>query len=190
MAIDLVRRRFSTEEYHRMAQAGIFGEDDRVELLGGDVVRMSPIGSAHVACVNRLNSWFARRLRERAQVSVQNPIRLDDRSEPQPDVVLLRPRADFYESALPGPADVLLLVEVVDTTAEADRGFKLPLYSHSGIVEVWIVDLAAGVIEVHRQPDGVGYRESVRTGRGQAVAAGAFPDQPILVVDAIGPALA
>ena len=111
MAVQLLRRRFTVHEYHRMGQVGILGEDDRLELLDGEIVEMAPIGSRHQSVVNRLNSLFANSVGDSAVVSVQGPVRLEDRSEPQPDLMLLRKRVDFYASAHPGPQDVLLLVE-------------------------------------------------------------------------------
>ena len=112
MSVQTARRLFNTEEYHRMAAAGILCEDDRVELLQGEIVEMSPIGSRHVACVNRLTQRFSTLLGKRAIVSVQNPVLLGEFSEPEPDLALLRWRDDFYGEALPRAEDVLLLVEV------------------------------------------------------------------------------
>ena len=112
MAIEIIRRRFTVEEYHRMADAGIFTEEDRVELIHGEIVEMSPIGPRHAACVARLNRLFSRVVGELALIWVQNPIRIVPDSEPQPDVVLLRPRADFYQEAHPGPLDIFVVVEV------------------------------------------------------------------------------
>ena len=126
-----------------MADAGIFGEDDRVELLDGEIVEMAPVGSRHAACVNKLTQLFVERSEGRALLAPRNPITLGERSEPQPDLALLRPRADYYASGHPTPDEVLLVVEVGDTTAEWDRRHKLPLYAAAGVAEVWLVDLAA-----------------------------------------------
>src|SRR5882762_3247032 len=115
------RRRFTTDEYHRMGDAGVLSEDDRVELLDGEIVQMSPIGIPHASCVDRLNAFFTHRLRNRAVVRVQNPIVLDTHSEPQPDLTLLAPRRDFYSSAHPRPRDVLLAIEVMDASRSYDR---------------------------------------------------------------------
>jgi Uma2 family endonuclease len=158
MSIQLSPHRFTVHDFHRMAQAGIFSEDDRVELLDGEIIEMTPIGSRHAACVGHLNQILSLRLGTTAVVWVQNPIRLDDRSEPQPDVVLLKPRPDFYAQAHPGPDDVLLLIEVADTTLEMDREVKLPLYAKAGIREVWIVDLTGGTVQAYRHPSLQGYR--------------------------------
>ncbi len=175
------RHSFTVDDYHRMAEAGILTEGDRVELIEGEVIHMSPIGSAHASRVKKLNRLLSLELGERAIVSVQDPIRLDDFSEPEPDVAVLRPRDDFYAESHPGPGDVLLLVEVSDTSAELDRGVKLPLYAGHGIPEVWIVDVAGGFIEVCRRPEGRAYRERQRHRAGEFLSPGAFPDLRLAV---------
>jgi Uma2 family endonuclease len=141
MAVEVLRRTFTVEDYHRMAQAGILTEDDRVELLEGEIVEMTPIGPRHAACVNRLSQLFSDRLQGRALVSVQNPIHLSELSEPQPDLALLRPRPDFYAEAHPRPSDSLVVLEIAETSAEVDREKKVPLYGQAGISETWLVDL-------------------------------------------------
>ena len=165
MAVQVSRRRFSVGEYYVMANAGIFHEDDRVELIEGAIVEMAAIGSRHQACVDRTALLFFQRADGRAIVRVQGPIRLSEYSEPQPDVALLRPRADFYAESHPGPPDVLLVIEVLLTSEEYDREIKVPLYARFGIPEVWLVDLEGGSIEVYREPSPQGYRH-VRTVRG------------------------
>jgi len=140
------RRLFTAEEYFRMGEAGILQEDDRVELIEGEIVEMSPIGSRHAACVNRLVKLFVREVGDSGIVGAQNPVLLPDYSGPQPDVAVLRLREDFYAEAHPTPGDVLLLIEVSDTTLRYDREVKLPLYALAGILEVWIVDLQNGEI--------------------------------------------
>jgi len=169
-----------------MAEAGILSEDDRVELIEGEIVEMSPIGSHHAACVNRLTRLFSRQGGDRAIVSVQNPIRLSEYSEPEPDLALLRPRADFYAEALPGPEDTLLVVEVMETSAQYDRERKLPLYAEAGIPEVWLVDLAAECIEVYRRPSPEGYEDVRRRCRGERLSPQAFPDVELAVDDILG----
>jgi len=186
MAVVLKRRRFTVDEYYRMAEAGILTGDDRVELIDGEIVEMSPIGSHHGGQVKRLNALFTARLGTRAIVSVQDPVRLSPHSEPQPDLALLRPREDFYRRSHPEPADVLLLVEVMDTTVEMDRRVKGPLYARSGIVETWLVDVNADRIETYRSPGADGYREVRVLRRGEALAIGAFPDCPFAVDDLLG----
>lgn len=157
MLAQIQRRLFTVDEYQQMIEAGIFGEDDRLELLGGEIVAMSPIGSRHAACVNRLNRLLVSALGESAIVSIQNPIRLDDLSEPEPDVALLKPQDDFYTDQVPTPTDVLLLIEVADSSVDQDRAVKLPLYARVGIAEVWLVDLIDGVIDAYRTPSSEGY---------------------------------
>ena len=173
-------RRFSVDDYHRMGDAGILTEDDRVELLGGEVVEMSPIGSRHARVVNRLTRLLVAAVGDRAIVSVQNPIVLPPLSEPQPDVALLAWRDDFYPD-LPRPAEVLLVIEVADSSLLFDRTRKLPLYAGAGIGESWLVDVVAGVIEVHTEPGAAGYGRRRLLGPGESLAPAALPD---LVFDA------
>lgn len=135
-----------------MAEAGILSEDDRVELIDGEIVEMSPIGSAHQAVVDRLNQLLTSFAAQNYIVRPQGPIRLDEHGEPQPDLSLLRYREDFYEWEHPGPRDTLLLIEVSETSLEYERSVKLPLYAGAEVPEVWIVDLAAGRIEFYADP--------------------------------------
>jgi Uma2 family endonuclease len=172
----VVRHRFSVEDYHRMAQAGILGEDDRVELIDGEIVDMAPIGPRHAGTVKRLADLLSGALRGRAILSVQDPVRLGERSEPQPDVALLRPRADYYASGHPTAADVLLVVEVAETSADYDRQLKLPLYARHGIPEAWLVDLERTRVEVYRRPTAEGYGEVMTLGTGDALSPLALPD--------------
>lgn len=183
MAVQPAPYRFTVGEYYRMAEAGIFNEDDRVELLEGQIVDMAAIGSRHAGCVNRLNMFFARRLAGRAIVAVQNPVRLSEHSEPKPDFALLRPRPDAYAGGHPGPEDVVLLVEVADTTAAWDRGHKLPLYAAAGVPEVWLIDLTAAVVEVCRRPEGAAYREVRVALPADHIAPEAFPEVSLSVRD-------
>lgn len=172
----LQRHRLNVTDYYRMAQAGILGEDDRCELIEGEIIDMAPIGSEHVSCVNRLTQLFAVRAAGRAIVSAQNPVRLSALSEPQPDVALLRYRDDFYRQAHPAPEDVLLIVEVADASLRYDREVKLPLYARHGIPEVWIVDLQNSRVEIFRRPEGDGYRKMIQPERNEAVAPASLPD--------------
>lgn len=189
--LDLARRErpFTVEEYHILARAGILDEDDRIELLDGRLITMSPIGSKHLHCVNRLEYLFGRRLytlpEPPARLSIQNPVRLDDRSEPEPDVVLLRP--DAPQDRTPIPEDVLLLIEVADTTLAYDRNAKRPRYAAAGIPEVWIVALEEETIQVCRRPMGSDYGEIITHLRGETVAVAALPDlEPIAVDEVLG----
>jgi len=184
--MQVLKRRFTVEEYHQMAQAGILSEDDRVELIEGEIVEMTPISSRHAACVKRLNRLFSQRVGERALVGVQDPIRLSEHSEPQPDLALLRPRPDFYTATHPGPQDVLLVVEVAETSADYDREVKLPLYARSEITEAWLVDLEAGVVEIQHKPSSQGYKEVRKYQRGERLASQAVPDLELTVDEVLG----
>jgi Uma2 family endonuclease len=184
MGVQLARRLFTVAEYHKMAEAGILSEDDRVELLEGEIVAMSPIGSRHAACVDRLTQYLVVQVRGRAIVRVQSPIRLGEHSEPQPDLALLKPRPDFYASSHPGPEDVLLVVEVAETSAAGDREVKVPMYARFGVPEVWLVDLAGDQVEVFREPSAEGYREVRVLRRGESLAPAFLPDL-LLPVDAV-----
>jgi Uma2 family endonuclease len=183
---EVTRRRFTVHEYHRMAEAGILHEDDRVELIEGDIVEMTPIGSRHAACVTELTRLLVPLVGDQARVSPQNPLRLGERLEPQPDISVLNVREEGYFGKLPGPEDVLLLIEVSDTTLSYDRGVKLPLYARVGIPEVWIVDLVGEVIERHTDPSGDGYRNSKRARRGETMESAALPELALRVDAVLG----
>lgn len=146
-----LRRLLTVDEYHRMGEAGILTADDRVELIEGELVAMAPIGSERAAATNMLNRLLVLAVGDRGIVAVGNPVRLNRHSEPQPDFSVLRPRDD-YRKTLPRPEDTMLAVEVANTSLDYDRKVKLALYARSGIPEVWIVNLAAAVVEVYRSP--------------------------------------
>jgi Uma2 family endonuclease len=158
--------RFTVDDFHRMAEAGILGEDSRVELIRGRIVDMAAIGSAHMVAVNRLTRLLVAAVGDRGVVSVQNPVRLDDMSEPQPDVAVLRPGADDIGAPIPRASEVLLLIEVADSSLHEDREEKAALYAAGGVVEYWIVNLIDQVFEVHRGPSVAGYREVRRVAAG------------------------
>lgn len=181
---EVTRRRFTVHEYHRMAEVGLLHEDDRVELIEGDLIEMAAIGTKHFTCVNGLNRLFVRKVDDEAIVSVQNPVRLDEHWEPRPDLTVIRPR-DYRES-LPTPEDVLLLIEVSDTTLAYDRGTKLPKYARSGIREVWIVDLKGEAIERHTEPSSDGYGLVRRTRRGETLRSEALPNLAVPVDTVLG----
>jgi Uma2 family endonuclease len=180
----LTRWRFTVHDYHRMGEAGILHEDDRVELIEGEIVEMAAIGTRHFSCVNRLTRLLVMNVGDEAIVSVQNPVRLNEHTEPQPDLTVIRPR-DYRES-LPMPEDVLLLIEVSDTTLAYDHGVKLPLYARAGIREVWIVDLAAETIGRHSDPSGEGYRRADQTRRGQTLESTVLPGLTTSVDEVLG----
>lgn len=163
----VTRRRFTAAEYHQMAEAGILTEDDRVELIGGEIVEMSPIGGRHVESVTRLTQLLSRQVGQAALVSVQNPVRLAADDEPQPDLTVIRDRP--YHGAVPAADDVLLLIEVADSSLLYDRQVKLPRYAAAGIAEAWLVDLGAGTIGRYTEPSATGYRQLTRAGRGETL---------------------
>jgi Uma2 family endonuclease len=186
MPTDVLKRRFTVDDYYRMAQAGILGPEDRVELIEGEIVEMSPIGKEHASCVKRIHHLFSERLRKRVLVSVQDPIRLGERSEPEPDIALLRVRDDFYAGGHPGPDDIHLLVEVADTTQDYDRGVKKDLYAKAGIQEAWLVDIPARRIEVYRRPAAGRYDDVRHVGLGQTLSPLAFPECVVGVDEVLG----
>lgn len=153
------RHRITVEEYYRMAEVGLLAPEARVELIEGEIIDMAPIGTGHDSVVMQLNRLFHRAAGDRCVVKIQGAIRLDAMSEPQPDVAILAPSPDFYRHAHPTPADVLLVIEVSDSTLRYDRDVKIPLYARHGIPEVWIVDLEHGELRTCRSPEGGRYRE-------------------------------
>lgn len=178
--------KLTAEQYQRMGETGILHEDDPVELLEGELYAMSPIGSWHNSCVNRFNRLLSAGVGDRGIVQVQGSFRLSADAEPEPDILVLRYRSDFYEQALPGPEDVLLLVEVADTSLAYDRDFKLPLYARAGIPEVWLLNHDAMRLEVSREPRGGAYQSVTFVGRDGSVTPLAFPDLTIQVNDILG----
>ncbi|MFB2980585.1 Uma2 family endonuclease [Microseira sp. BLCC-F43] len=186
MSVQLLRRKFTVEQYQKMVESGIIAEGERVELIRGEIIEMTPIGRRHAAGVNRLVRLFTQLLGDRAILSPQNPVELDDNSEPQPDIALLHPRPDFYEAGHPQPQDIFLLVEVADSTVETDREVKIPLYAEQSIVEVWLVDINAQCVEVYRNPTPTGYQSIQKFQRGQNLAIQAFPDINITIDQILG----
>lgn len=186
MTVQLARKLFTVADYDQMIETGILGEDDRVELLNGEIVPMSPIGSRHAACVNRLNKILVGLTGERGIVSVQNPVKLGDLSEPEPDLAVLAPQDDFYEQESPTPEDVYLLIEVADTSAVHDRTVKVPLYAQGGVPEVWLVDLEAGHVDAFRRPSASGYLLRQRYLSGQTVSLAAGLDLSVAVDGMMG----
>lgn len=183
MVMQVLKRLFTSTEYHQMIEAGILAEDDRLELIADEVITMSPISSRHAACVKRLNQLFSRRVGQRALVGIQDPIHLDEHSEPQPDLALLQTRTDFYIQAHPEPEDIFLVIEVAETSADYDWQIKVPLYAKAGIVEVWLINLAAEVIEVYRQPTSTGYQDIQQMRRGQRLSVQLLPDLELMVAE-------
>jgi Uma2 family endonuclease len=175
MSVEITRRRFSVGDYHRMAEVGILSEEDRVELIDGEIVRMSPIGLRHQASVDRAARSLFRAVGDDAIVRVQGSARLDLYSEPEPDLLLLRFRDDFYSSRPAGPEDVLLVVEVADTSLAYDRSVKASLYVRSGISDYWILNLVDEVLDVRRTAIGGEFRDCTVHGPAESVRPLALP---------------
>ena len=161
----VARRKLTVAEYHLMGEAGILTADDRVELIEGQLIAMSPIGSRHAGTSNSLTRRLVQVVGDRGVVAVGNPVQLDDLSEPQPDFSVLKPRDDDYRRATPRPHEVLLIIEVADASLAYDRNVKRSLYARHGIPEFWIVNLVAGEVEVCRAPEGEQYTAMSRVGR-------------------------
>jgi Uma2 family endonuclease len=187
MQIETTKKRFTVEDYYRMAEAGILKADDRVELIEGEVVEMSPIGNPHGVVTDRVNMIFARGLGDKVVVGVQRPVRINRYNELQPDVVLIRPREHFYGTRHPRPEDVVLLIELSDTTLRKDQLVKLPIYAASGIPEAWIIDINGDAIQTYREPQHGLYLKTATARRGQMVSPAAFPEFMTRVEDLLGP---
>jgi len=169
------KHKLTVSDFHRMADAGILDEDDRVELIQGELFDMAPIGSRHAGTVAMLTELFSVGAKGRRIVFVQSPVQIPDYNEPVPDLALLKPRADSYRDALPHPSDVLLVVEVADTSVSRDRDVKIPIYGTSGIPEVWLIDVQRRTVTVYRQPAADGYQSITEFTSGSLTAEGA-PD--------------
>lgn len=174
------RHRLDVDAYYRMYELGILGENPRVELIDGDVIDMAPIGAGHAGMVNRLTEALVLACAGQAVVQVQNPVLLDRFNEPEPDFAVLRRREDFYEGQKPGPGDVLLLIEVADTSLRFDRTVKLGVYARAGVGEYWIVDLKRRVVQAYRRPGAEGYGETATHKGGERLALALMPE---VVVD-------
>lgn len=178
-------RRFNVDDYYRMAEAGVFKPEERVELIRGAIVQMHAIGNRHARCVNRLAVILVLAYAKHAEINICNPVRLDESSEPQPDFALLRigpePRASH-----PSPAEVLVAIEVSDSSIRYDRNVKAPLYAESGIPEYWLIDLESETIEVRRKPNKSGYEELQTLRRGDQLRCLGFPDTPLDVAAILG----
>ncbi|MBI3359112.1 MAG: Uma2 family endonuclease [Nitrospirae bacterium] len=186
MLVQVEKRVFSTGEYHKMTEAGILLEDDCVELIEGEIIKMSPIGSRHAACVKRINALLNHRISGAEIVSVQDPILLSDYSEPEPDIALLKFREDFYAQSLPAAIDLLLIIEMADTSVEYDRNIKLPLYARSGIPAVWLVDLSCDAVEAYSEPVNGVYQQCDHLHRGGVLALAGFPWITLKVEEILG----
>ena len=180
------RYKFTVEEYMRMGEAGVFPPDARVELIEGEIVDMSPIGDRHAWCVGWLTRTLTLKLQRVALVWAQNPVRLNNRSEPQPDILVLKPPDDLYKHRKPRPEDVLLLIEVSDSTLAFDRRVKVPLYARAGIPEVWIVDLAGERVETFADPSGGAYQTVATRAHGEKLRPHVLKGLRLAVSDIFG----
>lgn len=158
MIVHLEKRLLSVKEYHKMEEVGILNPSDRVELIRGEIIKMSPFKSAHTSCVKRLTALMYRLVEELFTISVQDPITISDHSEPEPDLALLKYSEDFYAQKHPQPKDVILLIEVSDSTLEIDRHVKMTLYAEAGIKEYWIINLIDQYIEIYKKPEGANFK--------------------------------
>jgi len=184
--VELTRRRFSVDEFMRLAEAGILAEDDRVELIWGEIVEMSPINVAHASTVDRIAYLLSKALGGQVILRIQGPVQLSKKSLPQPDITVLKARDDFYREQHPRPEDTLLLIEVADTTISYDQAVKGPLYGAAGIVDYWIVNLQARQVEVYREPRPNGYRSLTIYAPGETLSPLAFPDVALDIEEILG----
>lgn len=168
--------KFTTKQYQLMYESGVFAEGERYELIDGEIRKMSSIGIKHAVCLARTTRYFQIKLGDRAFVWAQNPIMLNDHSQPQPDIAILKWRNDFYASALPTPNDILLIIEVADSTISYDRDVKMPLYAANGIPEMWLFDVNQQIIDGYSQPSPLGYKLIRRYEHGDNLAINAFPE--------------
>ena len=173
------RRQITVDEYYRMGEVGLIGPDERVELIEGEIIDMAPIGSDHASFVIQLTNLLVKAVQDKAIVSVQNPVRLSNRSEPEPDFAILRPRADFYRKQLPTAADALLIVEVSNTSERYDREIKLPLYAAHSVPEVWVISIEQQSLTVYRTPTGDRYQHEQTTDAPGRVTLFALPEASV-----------
>jgi len=184
MSVSVSRRLFRTKEFRDMIEAGVFQEDDRLELVDGEIVEMAPIGNRHATCVRKLIEIF-QQVGNRALMDVQNPLGISEDDDFYPDVVLLKPRADKYAGGIPGASDTLLVIEVADTTLRFDRSIKKPRYAAAGAAELWIVDLQGLRVWVHRKPLEGDYGEVFEARPGDVLNVPGVPDVEVPVADLV-----
>lgn len=185
MALPLLKGPFTVESYQRLGELGVLGEDDRVELIHGQVVEMTPIGDRHASCVRRLHDLLARDALELAIIDVQNPVVLGNHDAPQPDLAVLRRRPDRYPHH-PRAQDILLVIEVADTSLAYDRDVKIPLYASAGIPEAWLVDLTGDQVGVYREPRTGTYARVQWAARGDVLTPLQLPQVTLAVTDIMG----
>ena len=180
-------RLLTVQEYHRMAEIGIFDEDERVELLAGQIVKMAAKGTAHGAAVKRTEKLLENRLRNRVLVRLQNPVRLNNYSEPEPDIAVVVPDPLYYEDHHPTPSEVYLIIEVADTTLRTDLGIKATLYAQSGIADYWVLDVNNRQLNVFREPSQDGYQSRVILGDDESISPLQFPNFSFMVGEMLRP---
>ena len=186
MSAQLEKWHFNIDQYYRLAEVGVLKPDDRVELIEGEIVKMSPIGSHHAACLRVLHLKLSELFGRKYIISIQSPVRLNDFSEPEPDLALLKPRDDFYAERHPTPEDVVLIIEVSDTTILSDRNVKIPLYARAGIPEAWLVNLPKKMIEVYYDLVAGRYRKCLKFKRGEVLVSPTVPNLSLKVSETIG----
>ncbi|MEM6361026.1 MAG: Uma2 family endonuclease [Bacteroidota bacterium] len=185
MEVQLSKRLISVNEYHVMAEAGILTSEDKVELIQGEILEMSPIGTKHAAIVDKLTNLLVKIVSNTAIIRVQNPVYINDLNEPEPDISVLKTRRDYYADIHPGGDDTLLVIEVSDTTYHYDKEVKVPLYGSAGIPEYWILKLDSKEIEVHTVPAKGGYKK-IELFYPEDLVSLSFCQKEILVSDLIG----
>ena len=186
MSLSLITRKFTVEEYEKMATEGIIKPDEKVELIRGEIIKMSPMGTRHAAGIARLTQLFYRKFGDLILLGVQNPIRLNNNSQPEPDLSLLIPRSDFYVAAYPCPQDIYLIIEVSDSTLDYDRYTKIPLYAEANIKEVWIINLKEEGLEVYRHPLQGSYQAIQKYYRGESIFIESFPEIELTLIEILG----
>jgi len=183
---EVKKRLFTAEEYHRMGEAGILRPHDRTELIDGEIVQLTPIGYRHELCVSRITALLIQTLGNRMVLSPQCALRLNDWTEPEPDIVVYKPRSDFYAKKRKGPSDVLFVIEVSDSTLQHDQKIKLPRYAKAGIPEVWIEDLQHNVLNVYRNAGARTYATVLTLSPENTVSPFAFPDVSFSINELLG----
>jgi Uma2 family endonuclease len=186
MHTETTKKLFSVDDYYKMADVGILKARDHTELINGEIIQVSPMGSHHAAAVTRVNNLFVRLFQDKALLRPQLPLRLNRFNEPEPDIVLLKPHPDCYSSQHPGPVDVFLVMEISVSSLRYDRDIKLPIYASSRVPEIWIVDLQRESLLVYRDPGAGGYATALHLERGNAVSCLAFPETKLDVNDLFG----
>lgn len=186
MLTNLQKHFFSISDWHQMGENNLFPPDTRIELIEGKIIDMAPIGSLHAGCVSWLTRFFVTQVADLAIVKVQDPVQLGNFSEPQPDLMVLRPDPHFYRKKHPSSAEVLLLIEVSDSTIHYDRKTKIPLYARYGIVEAWLINLEQDSIEVYLKPQEQGYREKHIFSRDEFIVSSQLSHIKVMVSEVLG----